>query len=118
MPRVYSLHSYSLKPDVSPSYFQNRVKEAEQAGLFELPGLIRYHFLRGIKGEHQGGYAALWVYESVQSWEALWGPLEAPVGPEQYPEPWKRWEREFLRPLLIQNPDRITFTAYEEWLQK
>ena len=40
---------YILKPDVPPDQFENAVREAEQRGLLALPGLVGYHFVRGIR---------------------------------------------------------------------
>jgi hypothetical protein len=59
-------------------------------------------------------YAAVWVYESREAWEQLWGTAEHPRGPEDYPEKWRIWEGELLAPILSGHPDAITFTAYEE----
>jgi hypothetical protein len=61
--------------------------------------------LKGLKGAHQAGYSAIWIYESQEAWEMLWGPLECPVQPPEYPEKWKIWENEILAPFLTQHPD-------------
>ena len=87
---------------------------AEQRRLFDLPGLVGHHFLRGLKGTRTSRYAAIWVFESRQAWERLWGPVEAPRAAADYPQQWKIWENEILAPLLSQDPDTIRFTSYEE----
>jgi hypothetical protein len=79
-----------------------------------LPGLVEYHFGRGIKGSRTEHYAAIWIYESIQAWEKLWGSPDKPVGKANYPKNWQVWEDEILAPLLNQDPDRINYTDYEE----
>ena len=78
MARVISLHEYDLKPGADEPAFERAIHEAERRGLFALPGLIEYHFLKGIKGARKGRYTAVWVFESREAWESLWGSLEAP----------------------------------------
>lgn len=114
MSRVISIHEYVLKPDADERAFVFAIYKAQADGILQLPGLVAYHFLRGIKGVRQGGYTALWIYESREAWERLWGTSEHPRPKEEYPENWKIWEQEILAPFLIQDPDQITFTAYEE----
>ena len=114
MARVVSIHEYQLKPDANQIAFERAFRNAEERGLFGLRGLIEHHFLKGLKGAHQAGYSAIWIYESQEAWEMLWGPLECPVQPPEYPEKWKIWENEILAPFLTQHPDRIRFTSYEE----
>jgi hypothetical protein len=108
---VTSIHEYELAPGVDADRFETVVAGAERDGLFELPGLAGHRFLRGIKGDRAGEYAAVWTYESRAAWEALWGPPDDPVAPDEYPERWREWERR-LAPLLTGDPDRIRFTSY------
>jgi hypothetical protein len=75
---------------------------------------MAHHFLRGVKGGRRGGYAAVWVYESRQAWEQLWGTLDRPRRSDEYPEKWRIWENEFLAPILSSDPNAIRFMAYEE----
>lgn len=114
MTRVVSIHEYELRPGIDPADFERALSDAERRGLFELPGLREHHFLRGLKGARRGAYAALWIFESREAWEKLWGPLGAPHPPSQYPEKWQVWENEILAPLLSQDPDTIRFTSYQE----
>lgn len=114
MARIISIHEYELKPDVQDAAFEGALREAERRGLFDLPGLVGHHFLRGLKGARRGAYAAIWVFESREAWERLWGPVERPKPPAEYPENWKIWENEVLAPLLRQDPDTIRFTSYTE----
>jgi hypothetical protein len=67
-----------------------------------------------VKGARRDAYAAVWVYESREAWERLWGPLDRPRRSDEYPEKWRIWEKEFLAPILSSDPDAIRFTAYEE----
>jgi hypothetical protein len=114
MGRILSIHEYDLKPGISAEQFEQALRDAEARGLLQLPGLVAYHFVKGAKGVRRGAYAALWIYESREAWEHLWGSLEHPRPPQEYPDTWKIWEEELLGPLLRDHPDRIRFTAYEE----
>jgi hypothetical protein len=110
---IMSIHHYELAASTSEAEFREAVSEAERRGLFDLPGLVEYRFLRGLKGTRAGKYTALWTYESREAWERLWGPVENPVEKDQYPEPWRQWEDELLAPLVSGDPDAIDFTSYE-----
>jgi heme-degrading monooxygenase HmoA len=114
MARVISIHEYELRPSVQEAAFERALHDAESRGLFDLPGLIEHHFLRGMKGARRGAYTAIWIFESREAWEKLWGTVEAPRPVEEYPETWKIWENEILAPFLIEHPDTIRFTSYEE----
>lgn len=114
MGRVFSVHEYELRPEVDPELFEDTVGRAEAEGLFNLPGLVEYVFLRGIKGERRDRYTAIWVYEDRTAWERLWGSPGKPKRADQYPEAWQRWEQDFLAPHLQTKPDDLSFTSYEE----
>jgi len=114
MGKVVSVHEYELKSGVAPEDFEKAVRGADARGLFRLPGLVGYHLVRGIKGERQGRYAAVWIYESRNAWQRLWGSPDLPRSFAEYPETWRTWEQEVLAPLLTQIPDAISFTTYEE----
>ena len=70
---IISIHNYELAPGVTADDFEAAITEAESRGLFSLPGLESYEFLRGIKGDRIDEYTAIWRYESRAAWEALWG---------------------------------------------
>ncbi|HEY6717719.1 MAG TPA: hypothetical protein VI232_15370, partial [Reyranella sp.] len=112
--KVISVHEYELKPGVQDADFERALHDAERRGLFDLPGLAAHHFLRGLKGARRGAYTAIWIFESREAWERLWGTVEAPRSAAEYPENWKIWENAVLAPLLAQDPDTIRFTSYEE----
>jgi len=114
MGRIISIHEYELKPQADSQQFEKALRDAEASGLLQLPGLVAHYFVKGIKGARKGVYTALWVYESLEAWERLWGSSDQPRRPEDYPRTWKVWEQEFLAPFLIQHPDAIPFTAYEQ----
>ena len=116
MPKVISIHEYVLKPGVDAHQFERALHIAQERGLFRLPGLAAYHFVKGIKGTRKGHYTAIWIYESRAAWEALWGSVEHPRSKHEYPENWQVWENEILSPLLTRDPDMIMFTSYEELL--
>ena len=113
MARFVSIHEYELRPGGDPAQFEQVLQDAEARGLLRLPGLIAHYFVKGAKGSRIGAYAAVWVYESREAWEQIWGTREDPTTPDKYPENWKVWEEQFLAPFLVQHPDAITFTAYE-----
>ncbi|RMF86486.1 MAG: hypothetical protein D6736_15030 [Nitrospinota bacterium] len=115
MARIISVHEYLLRPESNEAEFRQALLAAQRRGLLRLPGLVEHHFLQGIKGAGRGQYAALWIYESREAWERLWGSPDQPRQREEYPENWKIWEEEVLAPFLQQDPDQIRFTAYEEW---
>lgn|SRR5574340_873592 len=114
MPRIFGIHEYVLKPGVDGKDFEQAIRHAEARGLFKLPGLVERYFLKGIKGERTGSYAAIWVFESRGAWEGLWGTPDQPLTKRDYPENWKVWENEVLTPFLDREPDAIAFTDYEE----
>ncbi len=113
MAKVISIHEYVFKPTMDEKLFDKAIQEADRRGVFQLPGLLGYHMLKGIKGSRKGCYAAIWVYESRQAWERLWGSPEHPKEKKDYPEKWRAWE-EILSSFLIGDADEIQFTAYEE----
>ena len=114
MAKVISVHEYELKPGVQDADFVRALHDAERHGLLDLPGLTTHHFLRGLKGAQRGAYTAIWIFESREAWERLWGTVEAPRLAAEYPESWKIWENAILAPFLTQDPDTIRFTSYEE----
>jgi hypothetical protein len=115
MARITSIHEYHLKPGAEAEQFERAIREARRRRLLKLPGLVEHHFLRRIRGTRGGEYAAVWVYESQAAWEKLWGPVDCLRPKHDYPENWKIWEDEVLAPFLDRDPDRIRFTAYEEF---
>jgi heme-degrading monooxygenase HmoA len=114
MARVISIHEYELRRDADGAVFERAFRDADMRGLFDLTGLVEHHLLRGFKGARRGAYAAVWIFESGEAWERLWGSLEAPRRPATYPKTWRVWENEVLAPFLSQHPDTIRFTSYEE----
>jgi hypothetical protein len=113
MTKIISIHEYTLKPEVSEAQLKDAIQHALDRHLLQLPGLVEVHFLYGIKGKHSGQFTALWIYESREAWEQLWGSPEQPRSKVDYPEIWKIWEDEILAPLLDRDPDQIDYTTYE-----
>lgn len=109
---IISIHEYNLAENTTHNEFENSVAKAKSRGLFDLPGLVDYSFIKGLKGARKGEYSAIWVYENQQVWEALWGTPEDPKSKSEYPEIWIEWEDEILAPLLASDPDEIQFTTY------
>ena len=115
MNRVISIHEYRLKSHVSEEQFEATVQMARELDLFNVPGLIEFHFLKRIRGTRQVEFIAVWIYENREAWEKLWGKADNPIEKADYPEKWKIWENELLASLLTQDPDRIDYAAYEEF---
>lgn len=109
---IVSIHNYELAAEAKPEDFEAAITEAESLGLFSLPGLQSYEFLRGIKGHRVEKYTAIWRYESRDAWEMLWGTVDEPLPKSEYPEKWQTWEDNLLAPLLSEDPDKILFTSY------
>src|SRR5215510_3897289 len=59
MARLISIHEYELKPGTNPERFEQTLRDAEALGLFDLPGLISHHFVKGVKGARRDAYAAI-----------------------------------------------------------
>ena len=114
MAKVISVHEYELKPGMQDADFQRALHDAERRGPLDLPGLTAHHFVPGLKGARRGAYSAIWVFESREVWERPWGTIDAPHPAAEYPESWRIWENAVLAPFLIQDPDTIRFTSYEE----
>jgi hypothetical protein len=114
MGRIVSIHEYDLGPGIDVEEFERALRDADARGLLRLPGLVAHHFVKGARGARRGAYAAIWIYESREAWEHLWGTPEHPRPPEEYPDTWKAWEQDVLAPFLRGDPDAIRFTAYEE----
>ena len=114
MAKIVSMHEYVLRPNVGSTQFEEAIISARDRGLLQLPGLEACYFLKGIKGARSGHYAAIWVYESREAWEELWGTPEHPLGQQDYPDNWKAWEQGVLAPFLDREPDTIEYSAYEE----
>ncbi len=115
MTKIISIHEYVLKKGVNEKAFQEAIRSAVDQGLLRLPGLIEHHMVKGMRGSRAGAYAAVWIYEDRVAWERLWGPRENPKSRSEYPDNWRVWEDQVLAPFLNQDPDQITYTAYEEW---
>lgn len=113
MTKVVSIHEYELKPGVDGKAFEAAVHKAREDGLLKLEGLENFYLLKGIRGDRASKYAAVWVYESLEVWESLWGPVGDAVIKEDYPENWKKWEDEVLAQFLVTDPDEIPFSSYE-----
>jgi hypothetical protein len=114
MGQIFSIHEYDLKPGIEPAAFEAAIRRADSTGLLRLPGLVAHYFVKGLKGTRRGAYAAVWIYESREAWQRLWGAPESPRPPEDYPENWKIWETQILAPFLVEHPDVLRFTAYVE----
>jgi hypothetical protein len=114
MSKVICIHEYILRPGVSERRFVKAILNAKERGLLRLPGLVDYYLVKGIRGFRNGLYAAVWIYESKEAWESLWGPIDKPLLKTDYPENWKVWENDVLLPFLDQDPDKIKFTSYQE----
>lgn len=111
---ITSIHHYELAESAQPSDFRDAVEAAVRRELFaSIPGLTDYRFVRGIKGDRTGKFAAVWTYESREAWTDVWGPVDEPVPKAEYPDEWLVWEDELLEPILADDPDDVEYTSYE-----
>lgn len=110
---IFSIHHYELPEDTTHEEFRATIREAKRRDLFDLPGLVEYQFLHGIKGIRQDGYTAIWTYESYEAWADLWGAVDDPVPKAEYPDSWLTWEDDLLDPLIAGDPDAVEYTSYE-----
>ena len=114
MARVISVHEYELPRGVLPAEFSAAIAAARERGLFEVPGLMAVRFARTLRTRRRQTYAAMWVYESREAWEALWTSSGQPVPMDARTGAWPGWENEILASLLEHEPNTISYTAYEE----
>jgi hypothetical protein len=111
---ITSVHHYELAESAEPADFHEAVEEALSRDLFEsIPALVDYQILRGIRGERTDEFAAVWMYESIEAWTEVWGPIGEPVPKTEYPDEWLTWEDDLLDPILAEDPDKIEYTSYE-----
>jgi hypothetical protein len=87
---IVSVHHYELAESTTQAAFRDAVREAERRGLSDLPGLVEYRFVRGLRGMRTDEFSAVWTYESREAWERLWGSVDDPVDKEEYPDQRKR----------------------------
>lgn len=109
---IVSIHEYTLDETATTREFEAVIAEAKQRRLFNFPGLSEVKFLQGIKGDRVNKYTAIWLYESRNAWENLWGPVGNPKSKDEYPKRWREWEDELLAPILAADPDDVQFTSY------
>lgn len=64
MRKIISLHYCNLLPGADKARFEQALRQAQGSGLFRLPDLVDYHFIKGIKWEWCGRYTAVWIYDS------------------------------------------------------
>lgn len=111
---ITSIHHYELAESAEPSDFFEAVSAAMDRELFEnIPGLVDYQIGHGIRGGRTEKFVAVWMYEDLEAWTDVWGPVGDPVPKSEYPDEWLIWEDELLEPILAENPDEIEFTSYE-----
>lgn len=113
--RIVSLHLYKLQPGIEPEALKQAARAAAELGLFNLEGLEQWTFGARVKGRLPCDACSIWVYSSLEVWQALWGPAQAPLPPEDYPAGWRVWEEDYLAPLLDRPPDRIDFSSFQIW---
>lgn len=114
MPKIISIHEYTLKPGAVEEQFVRAILKAKDGGLLTLPGLEDCYFAKRIKGSGGNCYTALWIYENKEAWEKLWGTAGNPIPFEEYPTNWQIWDRQVLGPFLDRDPDMIDFGSYRE----
>lgn len=111
MARIVAVHHLDLKPGVDRAAFEALVgREIADLGL-AMPGLVERRFLVGIKSARTGAYAMLWVFESRQALEGLFG---TEADPRPGPPEFLRYEAAIAPYLVAPTPDQIEFTDYLE----
>jgi hypothetical protein len=83
MAKIISIHEYVLKPNIGERQFEQAVRKARQRGLFQLTGLLEYHFVKGIRGLRKGAYAAVWIDESREALGRSFGDHHIDHGPKK-----------------------------------
>lgn len=103
---VYSIHEHELNPAADPQAYEAAVQEA--IARLRVPGLLAAQHLKGFKGERDGRYAVLWIFESAEAIRRNFGTPDAPI----WPPDWLHYENEVLAPFLDRHPDTVDFTDY------
>src|SRR5262245_52229509 len=114
MARTISVHEYELKPGTDPERFEQTLRDAEALGLFDLPGLISHHFVKGVKGARRDAYAGSGSTKAGMFGNDCGAPGSIRRHPPSILRQWRLWENQFLMPVLSTVPDAIRFTSYEE----
>ena len=112
MARVISVHEYELKP-ASRKPLSSAPCMTPNAAVSSTSRAHRPPFPSRPEGSTARAYTAIWIFESREAWERLWGTVEAPRPPSEYPELENLGDR-ILASFLTQDPDTIRFTSYEE----
>lgn len=108
MSRIYAIHEYELKRGVMSNEFESAI--VNKLANLHMTGLVSKHLLRGYKGERKGKYAVLWIFESQEALEKLFGTETRPL-PE--PPDFVGYEN-FIAKYIDREPMQITFTDYCE----
>jgi hypothetical protein len=114
MARVISVHEYELPRGVEAAEFAAAIAAARERGLFDVSGLMAVHFARTLRTRRRQTYAAMWVYESREAWDALWKSSGQPDPEDARTGAWPEWESDILARILDHEPNTISYTAYEE----
>lgn len=106
MVRIIAIHEYELREGINHEEFERMLKEKLKD--LNMEGLISKHTLKGYKGERKGKYAVLWIFESQEMLEKLFGTENEPLkGPPSF----MAYEN-FLRKYIERDPTQITYTDY------
>lgn len=103
---IYSLHEHELRPDVDLEQYEEEVAAA--IAQIDIPGLLHAYHLKGFKGERDGRYGVLWIFDSEESIVENFG---TPNNPKM-PAVWKHYENDVLSKFLDRHPDTIDYTDY------
>lgn len=104
---ILSLHEHELKSGVNLAQYEEEVTAALKK--IDIPGLLNVFLLKGSKGERDGRYAVLWIFESMAAIQNNFGTFEKP----KWPEIWLEYENDVLAKFITTHPDKIHFTDYE-----
>lgn len=109
--RIFAIHEYELRKGVDAEEFEDVLKDALTSNELDLLGLESRHFLKGYKSERKGEYAVLWIFESQEALESLFG---TEYEPKQGPQNFVSFERNLLARYLDRPPHMIMYTDYWE----
>jgi hypothetical protein len=108
MPKVFGYHEFDLREGADEKEFEEDISKS--IAEIKLPGLIDKFFVKGVRGKRRGKYAVIWVFESLEAIESLWGTEDDPKpGPDIFLD----YEEKVLGPYIDRPAQQIVWSDYE-----
>jgi heme-degrading monooxygenase HmoA len=83
--RIFAIHEYELRGNIDDEEFESVLKSTLLSPELDMPGPESRHLLKGYKGEREGKYLVLWIFESQEALEELFGTQDRPKrGPANF----------------------------------